>query len=92
MYPPVLHVDVKGAFCIGIVQHDQDHEPSRPEKSDIRQHIIRIRGDAHILRPDELRRMGNDDDMAGAVAYLASDMSAYVTGQNIAVDGGWSAW
>lgn len=37
-------------------------------------------------------RMGTEADMAGAAAFLLSDQAAYVTGQNIVVDGGWTAW
>lgn len=39
-----------------------------------------------------LQRMGEEADIIGAVVYLATDMSAYVTGQTLVVDGGWSAW
>lgn len=39
-----------------------------------------------------LRRMAIEDDFRGAIAYLASGMSAYVTGQVLRVDGGWGVW
>lgn len=39
-----------------------------------------------------LGRMANVDDLRGAIAYLTSDLSAYVTGTDLRVDGGWSAW
>ena len=38
--------------------------------------------------PAELRRIGNEEDLKGAVAYLASDASRHMTGQALVIDGG----
>jgi 3-oxoacyl-[acyl-carrier protein] reductase len=37
-----------------------------------------------------LSRMGQPEDIANAVVFLASEKSAYITGQTIVVDGGWT--
>ena len=37
-------------------------------------------------------RVGNAEEIAGAVVYLSSSASSYVTGTSLVVDGGWTAW
>lgn len=44
------------------------------------------------LRKVPMRRMATEDDFKGAVGFLASDLSTYVTGQELFVDGGFSSW
>lgn len=45
-----------------------------------------------LAQKTPMKRVGRQHEMAGAVIYLLSSESSYVTGQNIAVNGGWNIW
>lgn len=45
-------------------------------------------GEQSILESTPMHRLGTDQDLKGLALLLSSDASAYMTGQNIAVDGG----
>jgi gluconate 5-dehydrogenase len=59
--------------------------------TDLNKVLLDAQGDVY-LEHIPLRRFGGPDDLKGAVVFLASRASDYVTGHTIVVDGGQSAW
>ena len=47
---------------------------------------------AKLKKKIPMRRIGTPKDIITSILFLASKDSAYVTGVNIKIDGGWSIW
>jgi gluconate 5-dehydrogenase len=45
-----------------------------------------------LSRKVPMGRIGQPEELVGAIVFLASDASSYVTGSAIVVDGGWTVW
>ena len=45
-----------------------------------------------LTKRTHLKRIGNSKESVGVIKFLLSDESSYITGTDIAVDGGWTAW
>ena len=57
--------------------------------------IFREQPEAFVKRYEArtpMKRMAKEDDFKGAITFLSTDMSSYLTGQNVIVDGGFGVW
>jgi len=78
-----VHFGRKGVRCNALSPGAFPHPPLQEAEPD----FIRKLGNKTALG-----RIGRPSEIGKAAAFLLSDDASYITGQNILVDGGWSAW
>lgn len=71
------------AIAPGAINTPGASQPDQPRTA-----VEAIRKQTMAMIP--LARMGEPEDIAYAVAFLASEKASYITGQTIIVDGGWT--
>lgn len=54
--------------------------------------LANVEFSAKLAAKTMLGRVGSREEIAGAIMLLASDASTFMTGSNVTVDGGWTAW
>jgi 3-oxoacyl-[acyl-carrier protein] reductase len=100
---PRKNSEVYGATKAGVIQMTKYFSTHLADRN-IRVNCVSPGG---ILNPDNpqgedfqknynyrtpMKRMARTEEMAGAILYLAGDSASYTTGQNIVIDGGFTAW
>jgi gluconate 5-dehydrogenase len=75
-----------GAYGITVNAIAPGYFPSKMTKG-----LLEQAGEENLVKSVPLHRLGDDEDLKGVAAFLASDAAKHVTGQVIAVDGGNSA-
>jgi 2-keto-3-deoxy-L-fuconate dehydrogenase len=75
------------ALCPGTVE-----TPSLSERIAAQTNVNRVVEEvrAEFIARQPMRRLGKPEEIAAAALYLASDESAFITGQALVIDGGWS--
>jgi len=63
-----------------------------PGMINVERHALSAEQVARFSKATPLGRVGNPEDVAGAVSFLISDEATFITGAEIIVDGGWTSW